>query len=114
MRTVPCMAGCEGPRFRCIGSAGSSSSFSSRSRSMGSMSVLSVRCRAREVLTPERHAFVGSERREFFERLPRLAFGAVRDERLRLVRGVILEKRMSFELGVHEDATKIRVALESH
>ncbi len=40
IRTVPCIAGCEGPRLRCIGSEGSSSSPSSSSMSIGSIDVL--------------------------------------------------------------------------
>jgi len=41
MRTVPCIAGCDGPMLRCIGSEGSSSSFLRRGEVDGSMSAFS-------------------------------------------------------------------------
>src|SRR5512143_809856 len=126
MRTVPCIAGCDGPMLRCIGSDGSSSSPSSKSRSMGSISVLDLsgrrfrraarvaerlglRCNPRSSLEPfaaEGHAFVAAERSDLLEDEVRFFFGAVRDERLRLLRRVVLAERVALELRVHEDATE--------
>jgi hypothetical protein len=65
MRTVPCMAGCDGPMLSVIGSLGSSSSFSSSSTSRGSIgesqasgSSVGV-ARPACVWLPNAHALVG-------------------------------------------------------
>ena len=59
---------------------------------MGSMSAFSALGDAVAAMG-ERHALVVSERRELLERQTRFGLGAVRNERLRAVGGVVLEQR---------------------
>src|SRR5262249_43657571 len=69
--------------------------------------IVAVRTRLAEVerLASEGHPLARPERRQLIERAV-----AERDERLRLVRRVVLPQRMSDELRIHEDATQVRVA----
>src|SRR5690606_17839583 len=108
MRTVPCIAGWEGPTLSIIGSLGSSSSLSSSSRSRGSITRASVSLvLAGPVRLPaEAHALVGAEGRDLLEAL------AIRNERLRPVGRIVLPQRMPDELRVQEDAPEIGMAAE--
>src|SRR5437879_3341010 len=63
-------------------------------------------------LATKGHSLVGAERLELAERHAHLFFGAIRHERLRLLRGVVLEQRVPFELGVHQDAAQIGMTAE--
>src|SRR4051812_19907910 len=106
MRTVPCMAGCDGPMLSIIGSLGSSSWPSSMWASKGSIRA-SVFAAVVVRLSPEAHALVDPERRELAGRAL-----AERDEGLDLVGGVVPAQRVPDELGVHQDAAQIRVPAE--
>src|SRR5438874_8509559 len=99
-RTVPCMAGCDGPRFTVIRLEGGSAS-----RASGS-SWCSVIGRRVHVLAPDvrlAHRDAGAARAGAG---PANEIGEVqfRDERLPLARRIVLAQGVALELGVHEDA----------
>ena len=116
MRTVPCIAGCDGPMLRCIGSDGELELALVEVEIDAAPCQLSpsiARGARRRALAAERHALVAAERRELLERHAGLGFGAVRDERLRALGRVVLAERVPLELRVHEDAAQIGVAREA-
>ena len=90
MRTVPCIAGCDGPMLSVIGSVGSSCSF------VGEIL---------DVLDAEDHLLALQPWRSLTPRRDRTAH-----ERLALLFGVVLAQRMADELLVHEDAAQIGMA----
>ena len=104
MRTVPCIAGCDGPMLSGIGSVGSS----------GLVEVLGVLrrrgprggSRAGRASGP---VGLGDARRSITRRGRR----SRADQRLALLLGVVLAQRVPDELGVHEDAAQVGVALEA-
>src|SRR5260221_14724258 len=104
MRTVPCMAGCGGPMLSGNGSVGSSGA----SKSCGSWIPTTTRREAggASVLSTARAPLLtlGSVDR----------IGLAAHERLPLLFGVVLAQRVPHELGVHEDAAQVGVALEAH
>src|SRR3982751_4323511 len=101
MRTVPCMAGCDGPMFRGTGSVGRSgaprSSASWKPRTTRRVSV--VKLLPVSLMTIPLFTLLG--------------MGAAH-ERLPLLLGVVLAQRVPDELGVHENPAQVRVALEAH
>src|SRR5690348_15594204 len=98
MRTVPCIAGCDGPMLIVIRSGGSSCSLSDRSCTslrpstsclivdVSGISIRLLRCRD-EVVAPH--------------------------ERLALLLGVVLAQRIADELLVEEDPAQIGMAVEA-
>src|SRR5712672_1991002 len=100
MRTVPCMAGCEGPMFRGIGSVGRSGASGSRSPA----SWIPITMRRLEATVS---MLIGGS--------PSVdAAGLTAHQRLSLFLRVILAQRVADELRVHQQAPQIRVALEAH
>ena len=102
MRTVPCIAGCDGPMLSGMGSVGSSGA---SPRSGG-------------VLEAEDDAAgLGGRQRCFRSCACRASVYAVpaarRHQRLALLLGVVLAQRVADELRVHEDAAQVGVALEA-
>src|SRR5437762_2098400 len=102
MRTVPCMAGCEGPMFRGSGSVGSSGA----SKSDGSWI---PRTTLREAVAGGGASVLSKVPCSSVDRV-----GLAAHERLPLLFGVVLAQRVPDELGVHEDAAQIGVPLEAH
>src|SRR6266508_6568793 len=89
IRTVPCMAGWDGPMLTVMSSLGSSCSSSRSSR----------------FLRP-RTSFLSSAM------APLLVRPLAPDQRLAPLLGVVLAERMADELVVHVDAAQVRVAGE--
>src|SRR5437764_4991667 len=92
-RTVPCIAGCEGPRLTVIGAEGSSSS-----RASGS--VIGIRI---DALPPDvglAHGDPGASgaRARAAHQVGKIQ---LRNQRLPLARRVVLAPRMAHALGVH-------------
>src|SRR5262249_732909 len=112
-RTVPCIAGCEGPRFTVIRLEGSSCSSPSGSSSWASSSAIVFP-------TPVRAAHVGLAHRH--ARAARGGAGAAYQvgevqlghQELPLAHRVVLAQRVPLELRVQEDAREVRMADELH
>ena len=115
MRTVPCIAGCDGPMLRSIGSLGQLElAFVELVIDAVPSQLVSASSRDRRdayVWRPKRHALV-VRRTAGASRAVAASASAVRDERLRLVGRVVLAQRMPHELRVHQDAAQIGVAVE--
>src|SRR6185503_13195794 len=97
MRTVPCMAGCDGPMFSGTGwvgrsgrsmSAMSSASWKPRTTRRCSISVVLILVSRLDVRAPH--------------------------QRLALLLRVVLAQRVPDELGIHQDAAQVGMALEAH
>src|SRR5678816_2393615 len=106
MRTVPCIAGCDGPMLIVISSGGSSCSVSPRScaslrPSTSCLSDVRSRGAAMSVLLLRRA----------LDRVDRQVVAA--HQRLALLLRVVLAQRVADELLVEVDATEIGVAVEA-
>src|SRR5438477_6429827 len=99
IRTVPCMAGCDGPMFRGTGSVGRSGA----PRSSASWKPMTI----------WRRVSVSSSEEVLICRLSFTWLGlGPAHERLPLLLRVVLAQRVPDELGIHQDAAQVRVALE--
>src|SRR4051812_10900338 len=112
-RTVPCMAGWEGPRFTVINDDGSSASSESGSGALGSCagSVIGVGVHVAppHVRLAHGHARAAGARTRTAHEVGKVL---LLHQRLPLAHRVVLAQRVSLELGVHEQALEVRVAGE--
>src|SRR5437660_7762445 len=114
-RTVPCIAGCEGPRLMVISDEGSSASTASGSRSassaLSSISVIGGRVHVRPPHVRLAHGDVGAARPRAG---PAHQVGEIQlgDQRLPLLRRVILAQWMADEFGIEQYPLQIGMTLE--
>src|SRR5215471_9672567 len=99
IRTVPCMAGCDGPMFSGTGSVGRSGA----PRSSASWKPRTIWRRVSAISSVV--LMLGSS-------FTLLGLGPAH-ERLPLLLRVILAQRVPDELGIHQDTAQVRVALEA-
>src|SRR3954463_5390815 len=107
-RTVPCIAGCDGPRFTVIRLEGRSDSSASGS-SWCSVIGRRVHVLAPDVRLAHRDAGAARARARAANEIGEFQLG---DERLPLAGRIVLAQGVALELGVHEDALQVRVADE--
>src|SRR5207237_6195120 len=107
-RTVPCIAGCEGPRFTVMGVVGISASRESGSWSW-SASVIRARidALAADVRLAHRDPRAARTGAGAAHEVGKIQLG---NEGLPLADGIVLAQREADELGVHENAGEARVA----
>src|SRR2546430_10203524 len=106
-RTVPCIAGCEGPRFTVMGVVGISASSDSGSWSC-SASVIGARIDvlAADVRLAHRDAGAARTGAGAAHQVGEVELG---DEGLALADGIVLAQGEADELRVHENARQVRV-----
>src|SRR6266852_6609819 len=102
-RSVPCMAGCEGPRLTVVRLDGSSDSSASGSWSCRACSVIGVRVDvgAADVRLAHGHARPARTGAGTAHQVREVQLG---HQRLPLAHRVVLAQREALELGIHQDA----------
>src|ERR1700694_4100082 len=112
-RTVPCMAGCDGPRLTVIRDDGRSFSSASAAPAISKGSVIGMRVHVlpADVRLAHRNARAAGSGTGAAHEVGKVE---LRHERLPLAHRIVLAQRVADELRVHEEPLQIRVPLELH